>query len=128
MESQSYEDDDCNEIYQTSGNIVRIGRSLSIDLLDAKVHNCQVNDPHVTILFRQNPAWTDKELEFVQQKRDEYLTQHNISFLQFTTQGWGPNSLLIIGDEFNDYARFLMSSYTQWQQDRPLHVTIRHRK
>jgi hypothetical protein len=128
MESLAYEDDDCDEIYQTSGNIVRIGRSLSIDLLDAKVRNCQVNDPHVTILFRQNPAWTDKELEFVQQKRVEYLTQHNISCIQFTTQGWGPNSMLIIGDEFNDYARFLMSSYTQWQQDRPLHVTIRHRK
>lgn len=122
--SETYAPDDTT-VYETMGQILKVGRSIAIDLLDAGVCDCQVPDPHVTIFFRKGKDWTQRELEIVREKREEYLTNH--SKITFTTQGWGPNSKLIVGDSFHDYARFLLSSFKEWHQDRPLHVTLRTR-
>ncbi len=118
-------DDTC--VYETQGRIVKVGRSLAIDLLDADIHGCQVTDPHVTIFFRKGKDWSQRELEIVQKEREVYLAESKDP-LTFTVRSWGPNSKLVVGDEFHSYARHLMSVFKEWQQDRPLHVTLQTRK
>lgn len=113
------------KVYKTAGKIVAIGRSLAIDLQDTNISDCQVSDPHVTIFFRKSPLWTQEEFNLVEERRKAYLGLKTT--IPFTVQGWGPNSKLILGDEFHEYASALMNTFEEWKQDRALHVTMKTR-
>jgi hypothetical protein len=118
-------DGNTSTVYGTHANVRHIDRSISLDLSDTNLTGCEVNDPHVTIFFRKSPPWTEEELRAVQKKRDQFVKTRNISLLHFTLADWGPNSKLIEGSEMHELMADLGQVFPQWQNDRPLHVTLR---
>jgi hypothetical protein len=114
-----------NDVYETRGNIRHIGRSISIDLSDANIANCEVNDPNITIFSRKSPPWSKEELASVQNKRDQFVESRNISTLHFSLTDWGPNSKLVEGPEMREFMADIGRVFPQWQNDRPLHTTLR---
>jgi hypothetical protein len=113
-----------NDVYETCANIRHIGRSISIDLSDANIANCEVNDPHITIFFRKSPPWSNEELACVQNKRDQFVETRNLSNLHFTLAEWGPNAKLIEGSEMREFMTDIGRVFPQWRNDRPLHTTL----
>lgn len=124
--NSSYAPDDTS-VYSTQGHAYIRGQAIAIDLRDAGVDDCQVSDLHAVIFFRRKKRWTPEELKQVNARRETYFAENNLNKILFTVQGWGPNSKLIIGPEFQDYAQFLMNTFKDWRQDRPLHITLCHR-
>eukprot|EP01083_Nonionella_stella_P268880 909256_1 len=91
---------DSSRVYCTSSLIKRVGGAVAVSLEDATLPGNSRNK-HMTILYRNKPNWSNKEIELISRETDAWLKQkygNNKAPITFTIHKWGNQSCKIQGD------------------------------
>ena len=107
----------------------KLGRAITLDLTEALkgFSFCEVESPHMTLLFKQK-GFGEQEINYVKQLLRQ---KYGESEVQFNLRPWGPRSDLVKGDleALCLYIRdeFRKASGQNCSPDRPPHVELRRK-